>query len=219
MRIAMAVMYHDHCYDYDFADNQDVYIASNLKGRPGIRIPGLKGLFRVNYHEQSLWISSEQSSTPQKWQIDEFFADSVSGLVIFCTEESSPQDKIPLAQGCEINFGRCWGRGKNKQNQLVIDLPFISREHGVIKKVGRKTIIKCTKGQNHIYVNEKKIQYAELRDGDKISICTMQMRYKNDSLTFKNTDDKVKFYQDGAMPNEEEATESLTDIIKNDNNK
>src|SRR4051812_9128187 len=64
--------------------------------------------------------------------------------------------------------------GRNAECQIVINLPAVSREHAVIKRVQNQFWIEDLKSRNKTYVNEVEVKPAKsvlLKHSDKIKIC------------------------------------------------
>jgi serine phosphatase RsbU (regulator of sigma subunit)/pSer/pThr/pTyr-binding forkhead associated (FHA) protein len=64
--------------------------------------------------------------------------------------------------------------GRNAECQIVINLPAVSREHAVIKRVQNQFFLEDLKSRNKTYVNEVEVKPAKsilLKHSDKIKIC------------------------------------------------
>jgi len=78
---------------------------------------------------------------------------------------SNPGDTVDLA-GDKIVLGR------NIECQIVINLPAVSREHAVIRRVQGKFFIEDLKSRNGTFVNNKEVTARmQLNDQDQIKIC------------------------------------------------
>jgi sigma-B regulation protein RsbU (phosphoserine phosphatase) len=62
--------------------------------------------------------------------------------------------------------------GRNQDCDIVINVPAVSREHAIIRRVGGKFFIEDLKSRNLTYVNGEPInERHQLKDDDKIKIC------------------------------------------------
>src|SRR5580693_2297585 len=62
--------------------------------------------------------------------------------------------------------------GRNAECSIVINLPAVSREHAVIRRVQGKYFIEDLKSRNGTFVNNKEVTARTLlKDNDQIKIC------------------------------------------------
>ena len=60
--------------------------------------------------------------------------------------------------------------GRGQEASLVINDPAISRQHSILTRVGTKVFVQDNGSTNGTYVNGRKVDRAELQDGDKIQL-------------------------------------------------
>ena len=117
-------------------------------------------------------------------------------IAVFLTENSGRTTTVKMPRDCEIRIGKNDSvSADGRRNDIVLDLPFVSRNHcRIIRKSGNTTVID-TNSKNGIFVNGERVKTAELHDGDLLSILTVQVRIHGDQLVFKNTDDVITVYK------------------------
>jgi general secretion pathway protein A len=67
--------------------------------------------------------------------------------------------------------------GRAPGNDLQIDSHFVSRHHCQIVTSGEMSVIEDVRSTNGIYVNEHRIRYHRLKDGDTIAVGEHELRY------------------------------------------
>lgn len=68
--------------------------------------------------------------------------------------------------------------GRNADCTVVLNVPAVSREHAVIKRVHGKFYIEDLKSRNGTFVNDKEVSTAvQLKDNDRIKICDNIMSF------------------------------------------
>jgi len=87
---------------------------------------------------------------------------------------SNPGAVIPLASGDK------WVMGRNADCHVVINLPSVSREHAIIRRLESKYYIEDLKSRNHTYVNNLEVMVrTELKNNDRIKICDSMFTFVN----------------------------------------
>lgn len=71
--------------------------------------------------------------------------------------------------------------GREKDNDIVLAHPSISRHHAQVEKSGNHYILEDLNSSHGTYVNEKKISSIRLRHKDKINFCGIEVVF-NDSI-------------------------------------
>src|ERR1700681_3829436 len=97
--------------------------------------------------------------------------------------------------------------GRNQDCTVVLNVPAVSREHAVIRRIQGKFYIEDMKSRNGTFVNNKEVTTRTLlKDNDKIKIC-------DNLLAFFESAPKVPLPTDLQRPSpvvEEEEEESST---------
>jgi serine phosphatase RsbU (regulator of sigma subunit)/pSer/pThr/pTyr-binding forkhead associated (FHA) protein len=81
---------------------------------------------------------------------------------------------VPLENGDK------WVMGRNADCQIVVNLPAVSREHAIIRRVQEKFYIEDLKSRNFTFVNNNKVETrTELNHNDHIKICDNVFAFVN----------------------------------------
>ena len=97
--------------------------------------------------------------------------------------------------------------GRSAECTIVLNVPAVSREHAVIKKIQGKFYIEDLKSRNGTFVNNKEVAARTLlKDDDRIKICDNLLAYY-DTAPRPPLPDEMKAGQDGT---EEEEHDSST---------
>jgi phosphoserine phosphatase RsbU/P len=79
-----------------------------------------------------------------------------------------------------LDHGDKWVMGRNADCNIVINMPSVSREHAIIKKLDGKFFIEDLKSRNGTAVNNQDIKgRTELNHNDKIKICDSLFTFVN----------------------------------------
>src|SRR5947209_9498043 len=66
--------------------------------------------------------------------------------------------------------------GRNADCQVVINVPAVSREHAMIRRIQNKFYIEDLKSRNGTFVNNQEVTARlQLKDNDRIKICDNQI--------------------------------------------
>jgi pSer/pThr/pTyr-binding forkhead associated (FHA) protein len=74
-------------------------------------------------------------------------------------------------------LGRHTTIGRTAENDVRIDAEFISRHHAVALRDGADTVIEDLKSTNGTYVNGERISRRTLKDGDVVTLGTMEFHF------------------------------------------
>ena len=75
--------------------------------------------------------------------------------------------------------------GRNQySNEIVIDLPFISRDHLVLKCDSGSIRVEDLDSSIGTFINGKRISIGKLTPGDELNILSLTIKYSNGELTF-----------------------------------
>src|SRR5437660_1584895 len=68
--------------------------------------------------------------------------------------------------------------GRNQDCNVVLNVPAVSREHAVIRRIADKFYIEDMKSRNGTFVNGKEVTTRTLlKDNDRIKICDNQLAF------------------------------------------
>lgn len=73
--------------------------------------------------------------------------------------------------------GGCLSIGRRDDNDLVIPEKFISREHAQIEERQGHFVLRSLSEKNPVLVNRRAVQELRLRNGDRIEICGIKMKF------------------------------------------
>lgn len=113
--------------------------------------------------------------------------DSVRRIALLLSEETEQAEIFPLDREGEYYFGRSSKKlSSGRENDAVIDLPFVSGSHFRVTRRNGETEICDLGSTNGLYLNGTKIQHAAMQEGDTAYIMTVCIRLCGDSLLFSN---------------------------------
>jgi pSer/pThr/pTyr-binding forkhead associated (FHA) protein len=69
--------------------------------------------------------------------------------------------------------------GRELDNTLRLPDPSVSRHHAVLKRTPGGYAIQDKNSSNGVYVNDEKVEDAELSDGDNITLGQLQLTFKD----------------------------------------
>ena len=185
MSIAMSFLYRDKSFYYE-ADGIAPISISN-RGVADLVIDDLPIDIVVSFLRKDVLIKTsfcKEVVAP----MDQFvILDYETQIAIYITELSNDERSIHLPKNCEWFVGRRNKRpGGDKNNQIVIGLPYISSAHCRFTRENGVTTVIDDGSKNGIFLNGIKCEKAVIRDGDVLSIFTTQITLRGDCLVFKN---------------------------------
>src|SRR6266436_7972514 len=81
--------------------------------------------------------------------------------------------------------------GRLESNDIILEDPFISRHHCVIRKVGEQYLIEDFNSANGTYVNGERVSTGSLKEGCLIEIGASQFIFR-----LQNSEDSIELSQD-----------------------
>jgi phosphoserine phosphatase RsbU/P len=98
--------------------------------------------------------------------------------------------------------------GRNADCQVVLNVPAVSREHAIIRRLQGKFYIEDNKSRNGTFLNGKEVTTrTQLKDNDRIKICDNVLAFHEGAPKAPLPEDYKK---DGVEPVEEEKEDSST---------
>jgi pSer/pThr/pTyr-binding forkhead associated (FHA) protein len=67
--------------------------------------------------------------------------------------------------------------GRGLSADLVLEEPAVSRRHAMLVRREGRTVVLDDRSENGVYVNGRRVQEAELRDGDMIVLGRVRLRF------------------------------------------
>ncbi len=102
--------------------------------------------------------------------------------------------------------------GRNQDCAVVLNVPAVSREHAVIRRIADKFFIEDMKSRNGTYVNNKEVTTRTLlKDNDKIKICDNLLAFLESSKKAPLPEDLQKITQNAVVEPEEEEDSSTVE--------
>ncbi|MBE6947722.1 MAG: type VII secretion protein EssC [Ruminococcaceae bacterium] len=190
MAVAMSILCRDKSYYYEFQENIHVRIGKESTADKVIANLPFELLIFVKKDEANVQVGKEAFTVP----FDEFIIlDNDTQFAMYLTKLDSQAYTVKLPTTCEWSLGRVdedvTGKGAN---QIVVGLPFVSSTHCKIIKKNNVISVVDSGSKNGLFLNGERIYEADLLDGDVLSIFTVQITLKGDSLVFKNAGSSFK---------------------------
>lgn len=191
MTVAMSILCQDR--SYYFESNETSCVLVGKSNTANIVIPNLRfdiSIF-VKRNEACVQLGNGKEFTVP---FDEFIIlDNDSLLAIYLTEAQQEEQTVKLPSNGEWFLGRSGKQPADRPaNQIIIGLPFVSSTHCKIARNNGVTLIADSGSKNGLFLNGKKVSQATLRDGDVVSIFTIQIVLQGDKLVFRNVGSSFK---------------------------
>ena len=185
MFVAMSVLCQDRVYYYESKGIPNVVVGKSSAANIVTPNLDLALVIALKENEAVVRISDNREITAP---FDQFtILDNDAQLAIYLTEVNPQEHSVRLPKTGEWFLGR---RRKSSSgtpiNQIVVGLPFVSSTHFRIVRNNGVTSVIDGDSKNGLFVNGKRVRQATLRDGDVISIFTVQITLKGDNLFFRN---------------------------------
>jgi serine phosphatase RsbU (regulator of sigma subunit)/pSer/pThr/pTyr-binding forkhead associated (FHA) protein len=106
--------------------------------------------------------------------------------------------------------------GRNADCQVVLNIPAVSREHAVIRKINGKYYIEDLKSRNGTFINDQEVSArTQLKDNDKIKICDCVLAFLDDQTLPLNPGDlpAVQTEEEGSSTIEATLTQSSKQVL------
>lgn len=112
--------------------------------------------------------------------------DSASSTILYMAVEApASEESICLPYNCILKFGRA------ETNDVVLQFPFVSGSHFVLKNEAGNVRIEDLGSTNGLYLNGKRVSIAKMKSGDVLNILSVRIRLTNGVLTFENTGENL----------------------------
>lgn len=188
MAIAMAVLFGEKLFYFSFPIERQIKISENAPA--DLTIPGLGLSVYVSWEREAFHVNTVQNdykrtitTTLNKPAV----IDSDRKIALFFSEESREMEIFQLDFDGEYYFGRSKKKSSaGKENDVVIDMPFVSGFHFRVTRRGGETEITDLGSTNGLYLNGEMVQTAKMRDGDTAYIMTIRVQLRGDMLLFFN---------------------------------
>ena len=191
MAVVMSILCNDRAYYYEARDNSSVLVSKSSAADVVISNLNYELSVLVNKDEAIILYGNNKEI---KAPFDKFVVlDNDSQLAVYFSETNHEEKTVRLPKSGEWLLGRSSKLvGTNPVNQIVVGLPFVSSTHCKFVRENGITSVIDSGSKNGLFLNGKRIKQAELCDGDVISIFTVQIVLKGDSLIFRNVGSSFK---------------------------
>lgn len=196
MSVAICVVCKDIAYSFSIPVGGQIVVGDGKK--VDHRVPELGRTLTIRSEVNSVYIK-EKNGVRQKEQsapMDTFVVlDANAKIAVYVTRENSEGGSLAIPEGCTVSLGRKRTSG-GKRNGIVINLPFISGRHLTISRQDGVITVFDNESKNGLYLNGKRIVQASLKDGDILSILTVQMQWTEGQLVFRNVGNALSVRED-----------------------
>ncbi len=123
------------------------------------------------------------------------------------SEECCTYRKYQISSNVVINIG------KDADNAIVFENPFVSAVHAQLSLSGNRWTILDNKSKNGVYINETRLNVSTiLNPGDVVYIMGMKMVVGDHFLAINNPDGKVKINENILIPYKKKEEDYFEDI-------
>ncbi len=108
-------------------------------------------------------------------------------IALYITESNDSVSSVQIPADCVINVGKSDKVSSDgNRNEIVLDFPFVSRNHFRITRTNGKTRVQDIGSTNGLFLNGKKVEKSDLHEGDVLSIFSVRITLRHDKLVFEN---------------------------------
>lgn len=189
MVITGVLLHDDHLYSFQLTPGQDISIGTHKKD--AVQVPGFANTqIVIKWKQAGIYVNAkkaynfESDAFPLNTQI--VLNNATMTTLYLSTETSVSEQTIHLPYNCIL---KC---GKSNTNNIVIKLPFVSREHFVLKNEAGIVRVEDQGSTNGLYLNGKRVTISKMKSGDVLSILSINIKLVNGTLTFENVGDKLQ---------------------------
>lgn len=190
MNIALSVLFGDQLFYFRFPSEKSVIIADS-DADISIHDFGYRLIVKWNSDHFDISVQQGKNNSMLFAQLNEVSTiDESRRIALFFSVRTNETHSFILESDAEYYVGRSSKASDDgHRNNIVIDLPFISRFHFIIKSRSGKVYVEDLNSKNGLHVNGEKIKEAYLWPGDTISILTVQITLRGNCLLFENVGD------------------------------
>lgn len=189
MAISFAFLYNNNLYSGEIDYGKEVKFGSHKKD--DIHIDSLcNSQIIIKWKSSGLSVMTKSpfsvnlKDAPLETMIK--LCDTADAVLYFVNSSGISQKTLKLPYNCILNIGR------KSKNDIVIDLPFMSGEHFVIKSESGNVRVEDKNSTNGLFVNGRRVTVAKLRSEDIVSIMTVRIKLVKGVLYFENVFDRLE---------------------------
>lgn len=191
MRIACAVVHNDKLF-YRVVESEKKLIVGGKKNAD-IQLEGTNTSFEALIKDASIDIvvfKGKKQTTLRTVFYMPIGIDEEQNLSVMFSPVIEEPKIIEVQKNGELYLGRKTGISQEgKSNDIIINQPFVSGYHLYFSNIGGVMYVFDKKSTNGLFLNGVKIDNAGLKDGDVLSIYTIQIKYSGGLLFFYNVGD------------------------------
>ena len=179
----------DRLYDFRISSQSEVRIGIDENGNAEIDTAGIKDI-AISCDCDGVCVSTSGflHDKELKAKYDEMILLGYEEKILLIISQYAgfSDEALVLPQNCLISFGRA------DDNDVVIDLPFVSAHHFILNGQTESVIVSDSSSRNGTYLNGKRIKTAVLENGDVLEIFGVRILFENSVLCFENVGESLR---------------------------
>lgn len=198
MTVAMCLFYDGKLFHYDIQNHTRYYeIKDRVSTQVGRHGMGSAAMIQIALVEEGVSLSAVMQGDNVTLQLGNYRVERADFNQRIVMDEHGKvavyltwtDDKIHLV---ELPKNGEWSLGSGSDDQIQIARPFISAAHcRIVRENGEITVTDLGSGSG-LYLNGEPTHQATLREGDVVSICTVQIGWHKSGITFRNVGSALK---------------------------
>ncbi len=212
MNIALSVICGDSSYYMVFPSKKSVVIGEQSDS--DLAIPGfgyrLTVTVNINSNSAVIAISSDKTSRIINAELEaSTVVDFDRRIAVYLSRAEGNRTTVQLPSVCEVRVGKNEKISSDgSRNEIVLDFPFISREHFRILRINEEMQIIDSNSTNGLFVNGRRVSSSKLNIGDIVSIFTVRMIVEKNSLVFENVGNHIQIREISEPDTRKEASKN-----------
>ena len=196
MSIAISVLFGDAIFYSSVSRLDDFCIGEQEDSE--LYIPGLGNELTVRPYGGAYMVEVANDQGKQQISVScdkPTLIDLERKIAVFITENNGKYSSVSIPADCVVHVGKSDKPSPNgEKNEIVLDFPFVSRSHFVLTRENGNTRVSDVGSTNGLFLNGKKIQTAQMRDGDVLSIFAVRITLQGNQLIFENAGSHLKVF-------------------------
>ena len=207
MSIVMSVLYGNLTYYTTIQSSHVFHVGEQPNNYLVIPNLGYDMAFTPNGKNFQIEISNSQGKRTVFAEFDvSTVIDIEEKIAVYISENTGKPVFVQMPSDCEIHIGKSDKISTDgSRNEIVLDLPYISRSHfKIVRKKGHTTVYD-NNSTNGLFLNGKRISSAVVKSGDVLSIFTIRLIVDENILRIENAGNHLKLYQIKELDKRKEA--------------
>ena len=197
MSIVMSVLYGDLTY-YTAINSSHVFRVGE-QSNSYLVIPNLGYDLTITPNGKNFQIEVSNSQGKRMIYADfdvSTVIDFEKKIAVYISESVGRPAFVQMPSDCEIHIGKSDKISSDgSRNEIVLDLPFVSRNHFKIVRENGHTTVHDNNSTNGLFLNGNRISSARVKQGDVLSVFTIRFVVDGNSLRIENAGNHLKLYQ------------------------